>query len=159
MTTASKTALVLDAIAESLEDCSPRLSAEIDAVAFAIDKTHPAPGPDAVVVLDEVADVLETRGAYKLAMQADRLTAAAEPVSAASPSSQVASMLSGMLNQMREHLRTVGGQMSYYINGAGHEQLDDNERRLLDRAKKKLDAWEKQQLKVLHDIANDVRKI
>jgi len=83
----------------------------------------------------------------------------ADKVSAGNPSGQVASYLNGMVNQIREHLRTVGGQMSYYINGAGHEQLDDNQRRLMDKAKRKLDAWEKQQVKTLADIANDVKKI
>jgi len=75
MTAAHKAIIILDAIAESLDDCSPRLAAEIDAVAFAIRKVHACDCGEHRDdnVLDEVAEELESRGAYKLSALIDRV--------------------------------------------------------------------------------------
>ena len=70
MKTPSKTIAVLDSVAESLDECSPRLAAEIDAVAFAIREVHQE-SPAVSSVLDKVAEALEARGAYKLSSLVD----------------------------------------------------------------------------------------
>ena len=69
---------------------------------------------------------------------------------------QIAATLNGIVNQVRGHLRAAGGEMHCYIRGGGSDQLDDNGRRALSSAERKLQAWEKKQLKGLADIASEV---
>lgn len=83
MKTACRVVQVLDAVAESLDDCSPGLAAEIDAVAYAVRQTHQS--TFASVLLDEVAEKLETRGAYELAAMADRVVVSPVYQAAAKP--------------------------------------------------------------------------
>ena len=119
-------------------------------------RTAPDPLPRYLLTMDnrtieEIRRVLVKQGKRELAR--------AFMAEAATGPDQIASMLNGIVNQVRGHIRTASGQMSYYIGGAGADQLDDKAKRALQAARNKLDGWERAQLKGLHDIAQDVKKI
>jgi len=82
----------------------------------------------------------------------------AREVTASGPD-QIAATLNGIINQVRGHLRTASGEMTYYINGGGADSLDEKAHRALQVAKRKLTAWESKQLKDLANIADEVKKI
>jgi len=136
---------VLDEVAEVLEQAGkPDLAAKVDAEAHTFKN---APRGTAAV-----AHRLKDLASKKKSVKNNRAVGASGP-------DQIASFLNGMVNQVRDHLRTLMGQMDYYIGGAGADQLDDKARRALSDAKRELDNWERRELAKLHDLAREVKGI